>query len=110
MGDFKNGVAMKVFTSFLGILIIAINVFFVAQNIGNLPSAWYVYFAVGIAAILYLFFVLYLTVYLMICLGWEELATQTWIQKLYHVDGFLVKAQISDVTVDIVKSCSEERF
>ena len=91
MGDFKNGIGMKVFTSFVAVGIIAINIFFVAQETGeNLPNLWYPYLGIAVAAVIYFCFIFYLAIYLLICLGWENLARNPWIQKFYRVDGFLV--------------------
>ena len=90
MGDFKNGIGMKIFTSFVAVGIIAINIFFVAQETGeNLPNLWYAYLGIAVAAVIYFGFIFYLAIYLLICLGWESLARKPWIQKFYRVDGFL---------------------
>ena len=91
MGDFKNGIGMKIFTSLIAIGIIAINIYFVAQSTSeNLPNLWYAYFGVGVAAIIYFCFILYLAIYLFICLGWEDLVNKSWVKKFYNVEEFLI--------------------
>ena len=90
MGDFKNGIGTKIFTTFVAVGIIAINIYFVVTSVTeNVDNLWYAYLGIAIAAVIYFGFVVYLSIYLLICLGWESLARKTWIQKLYNVDGFL---------------------
>lgn len=94
MGDFKNGIGMKIFTSFVAVGIIVINIFFVAEYAGeNLPNLWYAYLGIAIAAVIYFCFIFYLSIYLLICLGWENLARKPWVQKFYRVDGFVVQRE-----------------
>ena len=82
MGDFRNGILMKTFTSFIAVLIIAINIFFVSTYAGEkVPKLWYAYFGIGIAAVIYFSFIFYLSVYLLICLGWENLAKKPLVQN-----------------------------
>ena len=91
MGDFKNGIGMKIFTSFIAIGIIAINIYFVAQSTSeNLPNLWYAYFGVGVAAVIYFCFIIYLAIYLFICLGWEDLVNKSWVKTFYNVEEFLI--------------------
>ena len=94
MGDFKNGRSMKIFTCFVAIGIVVINIFFVVQQVSeNLPNLWYAYLGIAVAAVVYFWFIAYLAIYLFICLGWEGLTKKPWIQKFYNVDGFLFQSK-----------------
>jgi hypothetical protein len=93
MGDFRNGRAMRIFTSIVAIGIIAINIYFVVVSVTENVNSWYAYLGIAVAAVIYFGFVMYLSVYLFICLGWESLTEFEWIQKFYNVDGFLAETK-----------------
>ena len=107
MGDFKNGILMKTFTSMIAVVIIAINVFFVATYAGDkLPSLWYAYLGIGVAAVIYFCFIAYLAIYLLVCLGWENLARISFIQKIYRVEGFLEENRHKSITNGHIITCA----
>ena len=93
MGDFRNGLGMRIFTGIVALGIIAINIYFVVVSVteGISTDLWYAYLGIAVGAVIYFSFVGYLSVYLFICLGWESLAQKQWVQKFYNVDGFLVQ-------------------
>ena len=107
MGDFKNGIWMKTFTSIIAVMIIAINVFFVATYAGDkLPNLWYAYLGIGVAAVIYFCFIAYLAIYLLICLGWESLAQKSFVQKIYRVESFLEENRHKTITNGDITRCA----
>ena len=92
MGEFANGIWTKIFTSFLGILIIVINIFFVSETLLERVSAethWLIFVCIFAGASIYALFVAYLSVYLLITLGFESLVQYKWIQRCYNVQEYL---------------------
>ena len=92
MGEFANGIVMKVLSSILAIVVIVINIFFVTTSLLDAldeNTGWYVYLAVAAGAAIYALFVGYLTVYLLITLGFESLVHFKWVQKCYNVQEYL---------------------
>jgi len=91
MGDFKNSKLSNVLTCGIGVVVILINFYFAFQSfekwIGD--AGWFWWIPVTVFSLIYLLFVIYLAIYLIICLGWESLVNYSVIQKLYKVDGFL---------------------
>ncbi|XP_064647580.1 natural resistance-associated macrophage protein 2-like isoform X2 [Lineus longissimus] len=63
MGDFKNGIPMKIIAGTLSLVVIGINMFFVVTYISALPSHWAIYLAMAVLVATYLGFVLYLTMF-----------------------------------------------
>lgn len=60
MGDFKNGIVMKIISGVLALVVIGINMYFVAVYIQELPHHWAIYLGVAVLILLYFGFVLYL--------------------------------------------------
>ena len=92
MGEFANGIVSKILTSALGIIVIIINVFFVSQTLIDVldeTTEWYVYLGIFAGTAIYALFVGYLTVYLLITLGFESLVHLKWVQKCYNVQEYL---------------------
>ena len=92
MGEFANGIVMKVLSSILAVVVIVINIFFVTTSLVDAldeSTQWYVYLAVAAGSALYALFVGYLTVYLLITLGFESLVHFKWVQKCYNVQEYL---------------------
>lgn len=92
MGEFVNGIVSKILTSALGIIVIIINVFFVSQTLIDVldeTTEWYVYLGIFAGTAIYALFVGYLTVYLLITLGFESLVHLKWVQKCYNVQEYL---------------------
>jgi len=91
MGEFKNGLYSNILCCTLSAGAVGINFYFffstMDRYIGNNSTAWWI--PVALFALVYFLFIAYLTVYMLICLGWESLAQKPFIQKWYKVDGFL---------------------
>ncbi|CAC5382606.1 SLC11A2 [Mytilus coruscus] len=60
MGDFKNGIVMKIISGVLAAVVIGINMYFVAVYIQQLPNHWAIYLGVAVLIFFYFAFVLYL--------------------------------------------------
>ena len=94
MGEFANGLFSKIVTGLLSVVILVINIYFVATSIvGAVPQWWAPMLGVIVAVVIYFAFVAYLTVYLLICLGFEGLAQYSWVQACYNVEPFLLNQQ-----------------
>jgi hypothetical protein len=92
MGNFANGLPMKIMTTLLAIIVILINIFFVTTTITESvdeSTGWYIYLAIVVGCLGYTLFVGYLTVYLLITLGFEGLVHWKWVQKWYNVQEYL---------------------
>lgn len=89
MGEFANGLAMKITTTLLAIVVIVINIFFVVTYVGETVGGSYWLILVVFVAILYFIFVFYLAIFMFISLGFERLATFGLVQKLYRLEGYL---------------------
>jgi Mn2+/Fe2+ NRAMP family transporter len=90
MGEFANGLKMKIFATATSCVIIGINVFFVVEYVSEeLPQEWYTFVGVAIFGFIYITFIAYLSVYLLICLGWESLALKPWVRRYYWVEDFV---------------------
>ncbi|WAQ93975.1 MVL-like protein [Mya arenaria] len=63
MADFVNGIVMKVIASVLTVVVIGINLFFVAVFIQRLPEHWAIYLAIAVVVCLYMAFVLVLAAF-----------------------------------------------
>jgi len=96
MGEFKNGIFQKVIISVLSVSVLVINMIFVFQYVNEtIPSKWYFLLPIVVYFVLYFIFVLYLTCYLFICLGFESLAKIEFFRKIYRLEGFLEKQSIT---------------
>lgn len=93
MGEFANGRLMKVLTSLLAVVVIAVNIFFVSQtlleSVDSAKTHWIIFVCIFAGAAFYALFVAYLTVYLAITLGFESLVHYKWVQKAYNVQEYL---------------------
>merc|ERR1712136_588926 len=70
MGEFANGMFNKVVLSFLSLVIVGINLFFVGSTVStSLPHTWWIYTIFGLVGLLYLIFVGYLSLHLVVALG-----------------------------------------
>lgn len=70
MGEFANGMFNKVVLSFLSLVIVGINLFFVGSTVStSLPHTWWIYTIFGLVGFLYLIFVGYLSLHLVVALG-----------------------------------------
>jgi len=88
MGEFSNGIFNKIIVVLLSIIVIVINVVSVVQYIGdNVPSNWYYLVPIIIFAVVYFIFIAYLSVYLLVCLGWTSLAEYSFVKKYYRVEN-----------------------
>lgn len=73
MGDFRNGVLSQVITVCLSVAVIGINIFFVVVYVGAMRQ-WYWFVLVAIFSIAYVLFVLYLTWWCAVEIGFHSLA------------------------------------
>ncbi|KAH3715576.1 natural resistance-associated macrophage protein 2-like [Dreissena polymorpha] len=73
MGVFVNGIVMKVIASLLTVVVIGINMFFVAVFMQQLPNHWAVYLGVALGVALYLTFVIYLAWICLVAMGCQFL-------------------------------------
>ncbi|XP_025093172.1 natural resistance-associated macrophage protein 2-like [Pomacea canaliculata] len=69
MADYRNGRIMKTIISILAVTVIAINMYFVAVYIQEVPSLWYIYFIVAIVIALYFTFIIYLALFCLHAMG-----------------------------------------
>ena len=89
MGDFANSVPSKIATGLISLIILIINMYFVATSIFGQLEQWYYIAPLVAFFIIYFAFVIYLTIYLFICLGFERMATVPWIRRIYRVEEFV---------------------
>ena len=92
MGEFANGKFMKILTSLLSVVVIVINIFFVSVTLTELVTAdthWLYYVVIVVVALCYIIFVGYLSIYMLITLGFESLVDYKWVQKCYNVQEYL---------------------
>ncbi|XP_061390848.1 protein Malvolio isoform X2 [Musca vetustissima] len=112
MGEFVNGVGNKVVSILLTIVVIAVNLYFVINQVEALSIEGGVLAVVCIFAILYLLFNLYLVIHMIACMGNKSFMNNRWVQKwvLPSQNSFSIKnanstyARIStnpDTEVDI---------
>ncbi|RZC34602.1 Malvolio [Asbolus verrucosus] len=81
MGEFVNGMVLKVIAIVLSVVIIGINIFFVTGTILEQDIDPDIYIGIGIVAALYFTFVLYLALHLYVSLGNKRIESHPWIQK-----------------------------
>ncbi|XP_064624837.1 natural resistance-associated macrophage protein 2-like isoform X2 [Lineus longissimus] len=98
MGDFKNGIATKIVTGLLSVLVIGINLSFVATYIEQLPlKHWAIYLGIAVVLVFYTSFILYLALYLLHSLGLSCLSSipllSKWLPKPYALESLLEDAE-----------------
>lgn len=81
MGEFKNGRIMKTIAGILAIVVIGINMYFVAVYIQELPSHWAIYLGISVLLLFYISFIIYLIWH---CLVSMEIAIFTRIPLLSY--------------------------
>ena len=92
MGDFANGLPMKIISVFLSIAMIAINIFFCYDQVTAYlddSTHWIIFVLLGSAVFIYAIFVTYLFVFMLINLGMESLTKHNFIRKIYRVEEFV---------------------
>lgn len=107
MGDFQNGIVMKVIASCLSVVVIGINLYFVGFYATTaLPNHWAVYLAVTVIVILYILFLCYLVGVLLVTFGLQCLqGVRVLSQPSYiineatEIDDEVLSSQVSN-TVD----------
>ncbi|KAL0276797.1 UNVERIFIED_CONTAM: hypothetical protein PYX00_004292 [Menopon gallinae] len=72
MGTFKNGMTAKITSSLLGIVVIAVNIFFVTEMIEDIDNVWYVMVPIWIFAVLYLAMCFYLLFHAFLAMGGDR--------------------------------------
>ena len=93
MGDFKNGTLTKILTTVISVVIMGVNIFTIygmifAPGATYHSDKWYVILPLALFFVVYFAFVLYLVPYLLVCLGYESLASKAWVRKYYRVEQF----------------------
>ena len=84
-----SGLASKVFSVVLAMLVIAVNIYFVVQYVIGLNiTVWYFVLPISILGFLYLLFCLYLTIDMIINMGGERLATLPIVRKFFSPPDF----------------------
>ncbi|OWF39359.1 natural resistance-associated macrophage protein 2-like isoform X2 [Mizuhopecten yessoensis] len=91
MGDFKNGLFTKILTSVLSVVVIVINLYFVAVYIPVLPHHWAMYLFIALILTFYVLFTAYLTWYCLIGMGWQWLLKIPCPQFLQYSDDFSIE-------------------
>lgn len=91
MGEFKNGLVTKILTSVLSIVVIGINLYFVAVYIPDLPQHWAMYLLITIILLFYILFTAYLTWYCLIGMGWQWLLKIPCPEFLKYTDDFSIE-------------------
>ncbi|XP_012230809.1 protein Malvolio isoform X2 [Linepithema humile] len=82
MGEFRNGIANKIVSTALSVLVITINIYFVIQTVQeDLPHHWAVFFAMSLYAILYLLFCAYLAIHMAVSMGATSLSNHWFVVK-----------------------------
>ncbi|XP_044259424.1 protein Malvolio-like [Tribolium madens] len=81
MGEFVNGLGMRIMFTILGVVIIGINIFFVTDTLIELNINSYYFIAIGITAAFYFIFVLYLALHCYISFGGKKIEQRHWVQK-----------------------------
>jgi len=70
MGEFRNGIVMKIVSCIVAAIIIAINIYFVGYYVTtSFPPYWYVYLGISIFGFLYLSFCAYLILHMLVSMG-----------------------------------------
>ncbi|XP_039307213.1 protein Malvolio isoform X3 [Solenopsis invicta] len=82
MGEFRNGLVNKIVSTTLSVLVIIINIYFVAQTVQEtLPHHWAIYLGMSVYAILYLIFCAYLAIHMAVSMGATSLGNNWFITK-----------------------------
>ena len=100
MGDFANGLAMKVISVFLSIAMIGINIFFCYDQVTEYlddTTHWIIFVLLGCGIFIYAIFVIYLFVFMLINLGMESLTKHDIIRKIYRVEEFVSENSTSKI-------------
>ncbi|XP_077269133.1 solute carrier family member malvolio isoform X1 [Temnothorax americanus] len=82
MGEFRNGILNKIVSTALSVLVIVINIYFVAQTVQeDLPNNWAIYLAMSVYAFLYLIFCAYLAIHMAVSMGATSLGNNWFVTK-----------------------------
>lgn len=84
MGEFKNGIVMKIIAGLLAAVVIGINLYFVVVYIQQLPKHWAVYLGITILVILYLAFVVYLVWHCLVSMEIEIFTRIPFLNQYYR--------------------------
>jgi len=70
MGEFRNGIAMKVLSVAVAAVIIAINIYFVGYYVTtSFSPRWYIYLGLSMFGVFYLSFIAYLVIHMFVSMG-----------------------------------------
>lgn len=93
MGEFSNGKILKVALSFVtGLFIVNCVYGLYSELTGILPADTHWLIAVAFCG--YFLFIVYLSFYMLIVLGYEGLTNYKWVQKCYNVQEYLDEKSI----------------
>jgi len=81
MGEFVNGIAMKVVSILLFIVVISINITFIVSQVNEAQLEWEWITLVIIFGILYLLFNLYLAIHMAVFMGNQRISNNSLVQK-----------------------------
>ncbi|XP_076095137.1 natural resistance-associated macrophage protein 2-like isoform X2 [Mytilus galloprovincialis] len=97
MGDFKNGIVMKIISGVLALVVIGINMYFVAVYIQELPHHWAIYLGVAVLILLYFGFVLYLVWHCFVTMEIEIFSRIPLLRSFYPRYQLLLSESRSDL-------------
>ncbi|XP_071158773.1 natural resistance-associated macrophage protein 2-like isoform X2 [Mytilus edulis] len=97
MGDFKNGIVMKIISGVLALVVIGINMYFVAVYIQELPHHWAIYLGVAVLILLYFGFVLYLVWHCFVTMEIEIFSRIPLLRRFYPRYQLLLSESRSDL-------------
>lgn len=85
MGQFVNGILIKIVSIILSIVIVGINIYFVAEQVIGLDLAVGWEILIYILTILYFIFIVYITLHMYVSMGNTELENNELIQKYVYI-------------------------
>ncbi|XP_052096091.1 natural resistance-associated macrophage protein 2-like isoform X2 [Mytilus californianus] len=97
MGDFKNGIVMKIISGVLAAVVIGINMYFVAVYIQQLPNHWAIYLGVAVLIFFYFAFVLYLVWHCLVTMEIEIFSRIPLLRRFYPRYQLLISESNSDL-------------
>ncbi|XP_076183773.1 solute carrier family member malvolio isoform X2 [Ptiloglossa arizonensis] len=82
MGEFRNGMANKIISTTLSVVVISINIYFVINTVQeDLPQHWSMTLAISIYSICYLLFCFYLVIHMAVSMGATSLGGHWFVNK-----------------------------
>ena len=97
MGEFVNGKILKVALLIVNVIMIVICIYGFYSSVTDLlpaDSHWLILVSIYLVLVGYLLFIGYLSLYMLIVLGFESLTNYKWVQKCYNVQEYLDEKSI----------------